>query len=94
MVRLITKRVSQYLSDGCTKSQNLKVCILKILKTIASPIKKNIKQVFNILVHKAYRSKDMNKGKKIPQTSGGTTKDNPRNLCFFEFMTNELFYKS
>lgn len=89
MVRLITKRVSQYLSDGYRKSQNLKVCILKILKTIASPIKKNIKQVFWSI--KLTRSKDMNKGKKIPQTSGGTTKENQRNLCFFEFMTNELF---
>ena len=81
--------VSQYLSDGYRKSQNLKVCILKILKTIASPIKKNIKQVFWSI--KLTRSKDMNKGKKIPQTSGGTTKENQRNLCFFEFMTNELF---
>lgn len=89
MVRLITKRVSQYLSDGYRKSQNLKVCILKILKTIASPIKKNIKQLFWSI--KLTRSKDMNKGKKIPQTSGGTTKENQRNLCFFEFMTNELF---
>ena len=68
VVRLFSKTVPQFIWDGCTKSQDLKVCM-----SVALPNEKILNSYLEFGSIKPIPSKDMKKGKKIPKTLGGTT---------------------